>query len=754
MAKLSFYRWLPHLIVPALVLLVGTVATLLTALQLRDVNDARDASRLRLEANEAVAALEERLEGHSALLRGVAGLFAASDDVTAAEFSAYVERLGLGTRYPGVLGIGYSVWLPDAEARAELEAEMRRRGQSNFRVWPAGRRPPYTAIVYLSPERRNAPAIGYDMFSEATRREAMQRAAAGGDLAMSGPVTLVQEPGRYRQPGVLMFLPVTNAGAQGPRLSGFVYSPLRSGDLLQTVFPARPDRLVDVSVYDGATRRENLLFETAAPAARPQVLRAVPVAGRTWTLAIRTRPAFDAGSNRSLVYWTAGLGAAITLALTFAVLMQARAALLAERARMELREVNAGLEDRVARRTGELANAVAELRDEMARRETAESQVRQMQKMEAIGQLTGGIAHDFNNMLAIVIGSLDMARRRLTGAEDPRVTRYLDNAAEGAARAATLTGRLLAFARRQRLNPEPLDVNELVGGMTELLRRSLGERVAIETALADGLWPVRADAAELENALLNLAVNARDAMPDGGRLTVSTSNTHDPAAGDPAAPPAGEFVTIRIADTGEGMTPDVIERAFEPFFTTKEVGKGTGLGLSQVYGFVNQSGGAVTIRSVAGAGATVTIYLPRWAGELASKVPAPADGPLPRARRGEAVLVVEDEPEVRRLSVESLRELGYDVTEASDADQALQRLAEAPAADLLFTDILMPGMNGVQLAERARAAKPALKVLYTTGYARDVSGAEAVQAALLAKPFTIAQLAHRVRQALDEDRAA
>jgi len=753
-AKLSFYRWLPHLIVPALVLLVGAVATLLTAIQLRDANHARDASRLRLEANQAVAALEERLGGHTALLRGAAGLFAASDDVTATEFSAYVERLGLDTRYPGVLGIGYSAWLPDAAARDALVADMRRAGRPDFRVWPAGDRAAYTSILYLTPEPRNAPAIGYDMYSEPTRREAMQRAAATGDLAMSGPVTLVQEPGRNRQPGVLMFLPVTRSDARGPRLRGFVYSPLRSGDLLRTVFPVRPDRLVDVAVYDGPARPENLLFETAEPAARPQVLRAVPVAGRTWTLAIRTRPAFDAGSNGSLVYWTAGLGAAITLALTFAVLMQARAALLAERARVELREVNAGLEDRVARRTGELANAVAELRDEMARREAAEGQVRQMQKMEAIGQLTGGIAHDFNNMLAIVIGSLDMARRRLTGSEDPRVARYLDNAAEGASRAATLTGRLLAFARRQRLNPEPLDVNDLVGGMTELLRRSLGERVEIETTLSDDLWPVRADAAELENALLNLAVNARDAMPDGGRLTVSTANVHDPVADDPAAPLPGEFVAIRIADTGAGMAPEVIERAFEPFFTTKEVGKGSGLGLSQVYGFVNQSGGAVTIHSAEGAGATVTIYLPRWAGELAPKAAAPADSPLPRARRGEAVLVVEDEPEVRRLSVESLRDLGYDVTEASDADQALQRLAEAPAADLLFTDIVMPGMNGVQLAERARAAKPALKVLYTTGYARDVSGADAVQTALLPKPFTIAQLAHRVRQALDEGRAA
>jgi CheY-like chemotaxis protein len=375
--------------------------------------------------------------------------------------------------------------------------------------------------------------------------------------------------------------------------------------------------------------------------------------------------------------------------------------------------------------------------------------------MEAIGQLTGGIAHDFNNMLAIVVGSLDMAKRRMTGAEDPRIGRYIENAAEGARRAAGLTGRLLAFARRQRLSPEPLDVNRLMGGMTELLGRSLGERIEVETALAEDLWPIHADAAELENALLNLAVNARDAMPDGGRLTLETANVTAPVAGEPGGPTEGEYVVVRIEDTGVGMTPAVIERAFEPFFTTKEVGRGTGLGLSQVYGFVRQSGGQVTIRSELGQGSTVAIYLPRWTGAVA-ETPAPSagDGPLPRAREGEAVLVVEDEADVRRLSVETLRELGYAVAEASDADEALRWLAAQPPADLLFTDIVMPGMNGLQLAERARAAMPTLKVLYTTGYARDASGAESVRSALLPKPFTVEQLARRVREVLDAERAA
>lgn len=757
MAKLSFSRWLPHLIVPALVLLVGAVATVLTVLQLLAATEARDASRLRVEANQAVSALKQRLEGHSALLRGAAGLFAASDDVTAQEFSTYVGRLGLGSRYPGVLGIGYTARIEGEPAREALEARMKREGVAGFRVWPAGPRPVYTSIVYLSPSTGgNVAAIGYDMSTESTRREAMVRAAATGDLAMSRAVTLVQEKGIPQtgakpQRGILMFLPVTQPNEHGgARLQGFAYSPLRAGDLLRPVFPANPDRLVDVEVYDGVPHNPNLLFGTersAATPARLTAVRVVEVAGRPWSLVVRTRPAFEAGSNRSLAYWTAALGAALTLALTFAVLMQARAALLAERARSELREVNAGLEDRVEART-------AELRGEMVRREAAEGQVRQMQKMEAIGQLTGGIAHDFNNMLAIVVGSLDMAKRRMSGGEDPRIVRYIDNAAEGAQRAAALTARLLAFGRRQRLTPAPLDVNALVSGMTQLLGRSLGERIEIATALEDGLWPVHADAAELENAVLNLAVNARDAMPDGGRLTLETFNATAPVAGDAGGPAAGDHVAIRIHDTGLGMPPEVIDRAFEPFFTTKEVGKGTGLGLSQVYGFVSQSGGKLTIRSEVGRGSTLMIYLPRWHGAVAAaEAPRPA-GPLPRARDGEAVLVVEDEPDVRRLSVDTLRDLGYAVAEASDAGEALRWLSDQPAADLLFTDIVMPGMNGLQLAEQARAAMPTLKVLYTTGYARDASAVENVPSAVLPKPFTIEQLARRVRQALDEERAA
>ncbi len=411
-----------------------------------------------------------------------------------------------------------------------------------------------------------------------------------------------------------------------------------------------------------------------------------------------------------------------------------------------LRELNAELETRVAART-------ASLETEMAQRSEAEAQLRQMQKMESIGQLTGGIAHDFNNMLAIVIGSLDMARRRMTGDANPAIGRCIDSAAEGARRAAVLTARLLAFSRRQPLSPQVLDANRLVGGMSELLRHTIGEHIVIETVLADGLWHAFADAGQLESAILNLAVNARDAMPGGGRLTIETANAvldERDTDGLEAVEP-GDYVLIDLTDTGTGMPPEVIERAFDPFYTTKEVGKGTGLGLSQVYGYVRQSGGHVRLRSEAGQGASVRIYLPRHRGDGLPVAAPHADDAAPPGDPGRIVLVVEDEAAVRDMTVDALRALGYTVLHASDGRQALARLAAQPRIDLLLTDVVMPEMNGRQLAERVRALRPEVRVLFTTGYTRDAVAPEAGPdgaAALLPKPFTIAQLAAKVRDSL------
>ena len=406
-----------------------------------------------------------------------------------------------------------------------------------------------------------------------------------------------------------------------------------------------------------------------------------------------------------------------------------------------LRELNQSLEARVTA-------AIAE-------RERAEEALRQSQKMEAVGQLTGGIAHDFNNLLTVIAGNVDIARRHIGDQGEARVLRALGNAQIGAERAAVLTQRLLAFSRRQPLNPRPVDANKLVTGMGELLHRTLGETVEVETVLAAGLWRIEADPNQLENAILNLAVNARDAMPEGGKLTIETANTHlDRAyAVQNAGVSPGQYVAICVTDTGSGMDSDTLARAFEPFFTTKEVGKGTGLGLSMVYGFVKQSGGHLKIYSEEGEGTTVRIYLPRLLGEEEGVEDGPEQA-VPEGSRDETILVCEDDDDVRAYTVEVLRELGYRVLEAHDGPSALRLLERQEGnVDLLFTDVVLPsGMTGAILAQEARARHPALRVLFTTGYARNAivhHGRLDPGIELITKPFAYADLAARVRDMLD-----
>ncbi len=358
-----------------------------------------------------------------------------------------------------------------------------------------------------------------------------------------------------------------------------------------------------------------------------------------------------------------------------------------------------------------------QLVEEAARREALADQLRQSQKMEAIGQLTGGLAHDFNNMLSVIVGSLTLLKRRLARGEAD-VDKYVDTALEGADRAANLTHRLLAFSRRQPLAPQALDVNKLVAGMSDLLRRTIGEQIRVETVLAGGLWRTRVDRGELENAILNLAVNARDAMAEGGRLTIETANCHldDVYASTHVDVPAGQYVLVAVTDNGCGMPPDVLANAFDPFFTTKGVGKGTGLGLSQVHGFVKQSGGHVKIYSEPGEGTTIKLYLPRFHGAEQAVAERSVERPVPRGDIDTLILVVEDEERARQVTAESLRELGYSVVHAGGAASALEILAARPGVRLLFTDIVMPDVNGRKLAEEALRRAPGIKVLYTTGY--------------------------------------
>ncbi len=404
-----------------------------------------------------------------------------------------------------------------------------------------------------------------------------------------------------------------------------------------------------------------------------------------------------------------------------------------------LANVNATLEQRVEERTSELI-------------QTAEA-LRQAQKMEAVGQLTGGIAHDFNNLLGGISGALEMIDRHLRGNTVNRIERYIDGAQDSVRRAASLTQRLLAFSRRQTLDPKPTDVNRLVSGLEELIRRTVGPSITLEIAAASDLWLTRVDPAQLESALLNLAINARDAMPDGGRIRIETANHHcDEAIAARRDLETGDYLAICVADQGSGMSPDVVARAFDPFFTTKPIGKGTGLGLSMVHGFVRQSGGQVSIDSVVGAGTTISLYLPRFEGAIDA-----ADGEGPResieSGHGETILLIDDEEMIRMAASELLREAGYRVIEAGDGPSGLALVQSEARIDLLVTDVGLPGgLNGRQVADAARTRIPDLKILFITGYAEYSALGEAhldSGMGLITKPFSTVVLTDRVKEMLD-----
>ncbi|MFC7535761.1 ATP-binding protein [Sphingomonas sp. GCM10030256] len=409
------------------------------------------------------------------------------------------------------------------------------------------------------------------------------------------------------------------------------------------------------------------------------------------------------------------------------------------------------LERAVALRTQELSDANAALKAEAEERAAAEAQLRQVQKMEAVGQLTGGIAHDFNNMLAVVVGGIDLARRRLNG---PRreVQMHLNNAMEGATRAAALTRRLLSFARSEPLLPARVDTSELVSGMSELLDRTLGERITVDVGLAGDAWPVFVDPHQLENAIVNLAVNARDAMDGEGRMKIFTANV-TLSANEVGDIQPGEYLRISVSDTGCGMSPEVVDRAFEPFFTTKEVGKGTGLGLSQIFGFAHQSGGEVGIESKVGEGTTVSIYLPRTEVQAAEVRMHPAmhnreqhDPSVPGAR----ILLVEDDPRVRSATVGALEDLDYEPVSCSSGAEAIE-LFEAQDFDLVISDVIMPEMTGPELVRELKARRPDTAILFVTGFVGEGESDDLISHELLRKPFTVSALATAVAAALDRE---
>ena len=420
--------------------------------------------------------------------------------------------------------------------------------------------------------------------------------------------------------------------------------------------------------------------------------------------------------------------------------------LRARRRQYECRHLNEDLESRVDERTAELAAANRQLLGQIQERERVESTLRQMQRLEAVGQLTSGVAHDFNNLLTVVLGNIGFLERGLAAAGlDGRLAQRIGYMRTAAERGAKLTDQLLSFSRRQRLEPRSLDLNETIAGMRDLLQSTMGGSIHIETMLKHGLWCALVDPTQLELAVLNLAINARDAMEVGGTLKVEIENVTLGPATYPEEPPAGDYVSIRVSDSGTGMPEEIRAKVFEPFFTTKEPGKGSGLGLSQVLGFAKQSGGGVRIDSRVGEGTSVYVYLPRAGGERVDERPVAARISAAGAFAGASILLVDDDNAVREVTRAMLHELGYAVREAGSGGAALDVLAREPKIDLMIVDFAMPGMNGAEVARQAQARRPSLPILFVTGFSDRSRMAGVDETHILAKPFVYDELASKVR---------
>ncbi len=521
-----------------------------------------------------------------------------------------------------------------------------------------------------------------------------------------------------RQAAALLGLaPGVNPSLTGPEATRLGYRNYRDG------VPVAPKMLPLQRAARGETVKDEVLEVRFAE-------------GRAISMFIRARTLRDAtGAPRGAV------------AAAIDVTERERAAAALRQSEDALRRLTETLEERVGERTDELAAANRQLQAQIEERERVQATLHQMQRLEAVGQLTSGVAHDFNNLLTVVLGNIQFLER---GA-DERTRRRLGLMRAAAERGASLTAQLLAFSRRQKLEPKPVDLNEVVAGMAELMRSTLGGTVRLETVLKPGLWPALVDPTQLELVILNLAINARDAMPMGGSLTVETANV---PAGTPLAPESvgsgaasGEYVMVAVSDTGAGMSEAVRARAFEPFFTTKPPGKGSGLGLPQVWGFAQQSGGDVAITSREGEGTSVRVYLPRSAALVEAAPPPP-----PRvAGRGRArILLVDDDSAVREITATILRDRGYGVIEAGSGGAALDALDATPAIDLLVIDFAMPGMTGAEVAREAQARRPGLPVLFVTGYQDAAALGEVGDASVVQKPFHDGELARKIEAALGD----
>jgi PAS domain S-box-containing protein len=860
-------RHLP-LVLTVLILMASLLATYTLWSNAKQAAMAQLQTEFDLRIQERTEDIAERMDTYSQVLRGVNAFVSGSTEIERREFSAYVKMLQLSKNYPGIQGIGISSVIPQKYINQHI-ASIRKEGFPDYTLKPSGIRDTYTAITHIEPFNiMNRRAFGYDMFSEPTRRAAMETARDSGESALSGKVILVQEAETDVQLGFLMYLPIYRKDMPSGTLEerrahilGWVYAPFRIDDFMAGLGGERSKDLI-VTIYDDASvLKEACLFNCSGAQPRQALFQKVTrinVANHRWTIETHSTPLFESRLNQENANLIAMAGTGISLMLATVVWLLAsgrrRALALALNMTHELRasefrwkyalegagegvwdwniqtgevvyskrwkemlgygendisahfsawetlihpddkeRLHAAIQDYIH---GKIENYVNEhrlrckdgswkwvltrgmvvirgetndplrmigthaditQRKEFEARETerqqaleeAKSALQQAQRLEAVGKLTGGVAHDFNNVLQIIAGNLQLALFSID--EENPVHARLKSALDAVERGSKLSSQLLAFARRQPLHPQVVNIGKLVSNTDDMLRRALGESIEIKTTVASGLWNTLVDPNQLENVIVNLAINARDAMPTGGTLTIELANAilDEEYVHTKADVPPGQYVGLAVSDTGSGISPEIMEHIFEPFFTTKPEGEGTGLGLSMAYGFVKQSGGHIQVYSEVGHGTTVKIYLPR-SYEAEEKIDLPSD--MPVIGGSETILVVEDDTAVQSTVVAMLNELGYRVLKADDAQSALEIVNGGEKIDLLFTDVIMPGpLHSPELARQAKAKLPKLAVLFTSGYTQNAimhGGRLDPGIHLLSKPYRREQLARKIRQLL------
>ena len=686
----------------------------------------------RLLSQQLVDRLRTGLDEQDVFLLQLQRSFSGPAALSRADFRGLVRDFR--RRFPRVQAVE---WAPRVERteRARFEAAQQA-GLPGFAIReigrsgaprPAGQRASYYPVTYVEPYAGNRRAVGFDLASSPDRAAAIARAEASRTVAATPPVRLIQETGN--EPGVLL-LRAVRGGPNGP---GLVLVVLRMGVFMRGLIGAERSQLV-VRLVDAA--RHAVLYGAARrPPGGPAFARAFDFGGRRFML--RTAPtAAYVAQHRMWQSWAVLVAGVFSTGLLGALLLLGTG--YARR-----------IETVVEERTRDLATVNSRLQEESRERRQAEEALRQAQRMEAIGQLTGGIAHDFNNLLMVMSGNASLLAQ---SAADEAARRRAAAILAASERGERLTRQLLAFSRRQTLRPEAIDLNDRLREVGEMLSRSLREDIAFSLDLPRDLWPVMADSAEFELALLNIGVNARDAMPDGGRFAVTARNISLSPGERQGDGLAGDFVEVTLSDSGVGMEPEVRARAFEPYFTTKAVGLGSGLGLSQVYGFARQSGGSASIVSTPGGGTAIRLYLPRASTPPAAAPAAvsPRETPAPPAAQ---VLLVEDDPEVAEVTIELLRDLGYEAATAANGRAALELLAREPSIALVLSDIVMPGgTSGIELARHLRRHRPELPVVLLTGHSRSAAQLVAEGFALLEKPYRRDELAAAIGAAIEARR--